>query len=144
MKWNIKLLKLIARILRLKRTIKVFQRRSLMFLQLLVPINILINRKPEQNQRVRPRQEEKECTEKKREAQRVRHQRQWSKLTGKINSSENGNSHAMICLNVFSVNTEAKTQKKAFKNEKSTAEPVSVGVSPTCWSCGRIWCSWPK
>lgn len=50
----------------------------------LVPINILINRKPEHNQES-SRSRRRECTEKKqREAQRVRQQRQWSKLTGKL------------------------------------------------------------
>lgn len=48
----------------------------------LVPINILINRKPEHNhESSRSRRKKESAQKKKREAQRVRQQRQWSKLT---------------------------------------------------------------
>ena len=67
----------------LKRSIKVFPQKEPYVLRSLVPINILINRKPEHNQESsRSRREERVHTDKKREeAQRVK--RQWSKWTGK-------------------------------------------------------------
>lgn len=71
----------------LKRSIKVFHRRSLMFsvrwyLSISLSIESLSTIKS-------PAAAgggggERECTDKKREAQRVRQQRQWSKLTGKL------------------------------------------------------------
>lgn len=46
----------------------------------MIPINILINRKPEHNQESsRSRRKRRECTDRKREAQRVRQRIKWSK-----------------------------------------------------------------
>lgn len=44
----------------------------------MIPINILINRKPEHNH------ESSRSRRKRKEAQRVKQQRKWSKLTGKL------------------------------------------------------------
>lgn len=70
--------------IRLKRSIKFFHRRNGMFsghwyLSISLSIESLsVFKSPA------AAGERRECTDKKREAQRVRQQRQWSKLTGKL------------------------------------------------------------
>lgn len=61
----------------------------------MIPINILINRKPEHNH------ESSRSRRKRKEAQRVRQQKKWSKLTRKVTIVE----MEMVCLE-----TETHTQ----------------------------------